>query len=311
MELYKRFRPRTLKGIVGQDAAVASLQKLMDGGNLPHAILLTGPSGTGKTTIARILKDHLNCGDADYQEVDCAAVLSPLDTVRNIQRASHLCPISGDCRIWFLEEVQSLSRASFSQQALLKLLEEVSETVYFMLATTDSQKLHKAVLTRCTEIKLRPLTADELERVMRRIIDKEQMEVSDAVIKEIIEASDGSARKALVILEQVGSLETEEAQIKAVQVSSIDKDMAISLARALINPRAKWNEVAPILKVLKDEDPEEIRYLVLGYSRTVLLSGGNLASRAFVIIDVFSENFWDSKQAGLAAACWEVVNSGR
>jgi DNA polymerase III gamma/tau subunit len=307
MSLYKKYRPRTLAAVVGQTGAVASLQKLMDRNELPHCILLTGPSGTGKTTIGRIIKRHLKCGNADYAEVDCALVSKPLETVREIKRASNLCPIEGDCRIWFLEEAQSLSRAGFSQQAMLKLLEDVSDSVYFILATTDPQKLHRAVHTRCTEVKLSALSVPVLEELVRFVAKQEGMKVSDEVITEIVEAAEGSARKALVVLEQVGSL-SEEEQHKAVLVSSLEKDQAIVLARALINPRVQWKEVAAVLKDLNSEDPEGLRNLVLVYSRSVLLGGSPLAQRAFMIIDYFSENFYDSKQAGLAAACWAVVH---
>lgn len=306
-ELYKRYRPRTLKGIVGQDGAVASLQKLIDKGSIPHAILLTGPSGCGKTTIGRILKELLQCGDADYREVDCPSVDSPLETVKTLQRAARLSPMAGECRVFFLEEAQSLSRAGFSQQALLKLLEDVPSHAYFILATTDAGKLHKAIHTRCTEVKLVSLSEISLKRVVQRVIDKEQMKVSEDIIAEIVDAADGSARKALVILEQVGSLETEEEQIKAVQASSINKDQAILLARELFKPDVQWSSVAAILKEIKD-DPEGVRYLVLNYFRTVLLGGGRFAPRAFMVIEIFSRNFYDSKAAGLAAACYEVVN---
>jgi DNA polymerase III subunit gamma/tau len=307
MDLYKRYRPKTLADVAGQFAAVASLQRLMDKGKLPHCILLTGPSGTGKTTIGRIIKRFLKCGSADYQEVDCAVVESPLDTVRMMRRVSNLHPMAGDCRVWFLEEAQSLSRAGFSQQAMLKLLEDVSDTVYFILATTDAQKLHRAVHTRCTEIRLIPLPALALEKLLLKVIAAEKMEVSEDVVVGIVEAADGSARKALVILEQVAGLKGDTAQMQGVQGSSVNKSLAIDLARALINPRAQWAPVATLLKDLKDEDPEGLRYLILGYARSVMLGGGNLAPRAFMIIDYFSDNFYDSKQAGLAAACWAVV----
>jgi len=280
----------------------------MDSGRLPHAILLTGPSGTGKTTIARILRDFLDCSENDYQEIDCAAVEHPLETVRSIHRAMRMSPLAGSCRVFFLEEAQSLSRAGFSQQAMLKMLEDVPSYVYFILASTDSQKLISTIHTRCTELRLNLLAPEDLRGLLLRVIGKEGFSVSQSVVEEIIEAAEGSARKALVILEQVGSLESQAAQMDGIKSATVNKVLAIDLARALIKPGVKWLEVAMVLKAIKDKDePEAVRYLILGYARTVLLGGGPLAARAFKIIDIFSKNFYDSKQAGLAAACWEVV----
>lgn len=304
MESYKRFRPKTLKGVVGQDGAVASLQKFIDGKKIPHAVLLTGPSGCGKTTIARILKDHLDCGAQDFFEVNCAD-FKGIESIREIRRLMNFNPISGSARIWLIDEAHKLTNDA--QNAFLKLLEDTPNHIYFMLATTDPQKLLKTIHTRCTEVKLVSLSEQNLIRVLQRVVNKESLKISEDVLQEIAEASDGSARKALVILDQISSIEDEKEQIQAIQATSIDKDLAISLARALINPGVKWPEVAGILKNLKD-DPEGIRYLILGYSRTVMLGGGKLASRAYLLIDIFSRNFYDSKAAGLAAACWEAIH---
>lgn len=301
--LYRKYRPKTLKAVVGQDGAVASLQKLIDKGRTPQVILLTGPSGTGKTTIGRIIKEHVKCGDADFVEVN-AADDKGIDMVRSIRRVVGLSPIDGESRMWLIDESHKLT--SEAQGAFLKMLEDTPKNVYFLLATTDPQKLIKTIHTRCSEIKLNALSSKALERVIERVCNAEQIKLTEDVRDEIIEASDGSARKALVILEQVAFLETEEEQIKAIQASTVNKALGIELARALINPRAQWGEVAKLLRDL-DEDPEGIRYLILSYSRSVLLGGGKLAWRASAMIEIFSDNFFDSKAAGLAGACYEVV----
>lgn len=302
--LYQKYRPKTLKAILGQDGAVASLQKLIDKQRIPHVILLTGPSGCGKTTIARILKEHVRCGDADFQEVN-AAESKGIDMVRGIQRAVNLSPIDGDSRLWLVDEAHKLTGEA--QGAFLKILEDTPKHVYFFLATTDPQKLLKTIHTRAAEIKLTAMPASALRRVLERAVNGEGYKLSEEVLDDIIEAADGSARKALVILEQVGLLETEEEQLKAIQASSVNKDLGIELARELINPRVQWADVAKILKEVVKEDPEGIRYLILGYARSVLLGGGRLSGRAFAIIDIFGRNFYDSKTAGLVAACYEVV----
>jgi DNA polymerase-3 subunit gamma/tau len=307
-ELYKKYRPRKLEQVIGQESAVRSLIKLMAKGakgDIPHALLLTGPSGVGKTTIARILKKVLECGNADFQEVNSSDDRG-VESIRLIRRRMNLAPIEGACRIWVLDEAHKLTNDA--QNAVLKMLEDTPGHVYFILLTTDSTKLIKAIHTRCTEVRLVSLSEKALTDLLLDVVAAEDLQVSNDVIQGIVECSEGSARKALVILGQIAGLEGDAEQMRGVQASSVNKSAAIDLARALINPKAQWAPVATILKDLKDEDPEGLRYLVLGYSRSVLLGGGPLATRAFMIIDYFSENFYDSKQAGLAAACWAVVH---
>src|SRR5687768_10085551 len=119
--LYKKHRPKTLKGIVGQDGAVASLQKMIDRNLIPHAILFTGDSGVGKTTIARILKDHLECGDPDFIEVN-AADSKGIDMVRDIRSRAGLSPMAGPCRVWLIDEAHKLT--TDAQNCILKILED-------------------------------------------------------------------------------------------------------------------------------------------------------------------------------------------
>lgn len=310
IELYKKHRPGKLETVVGQQGAVASLAKMFQRGDVPHALLLTGPSGCGKTTIGRIVKKHLECGDQDYTEIN-SADFKGIDMVREIRKQMHLAPISGDVRIWLIDEAHKLTNDA--QNALLKILEDTPSHAYFLLATTDPQKLLKTIHTRCSEVKLSPLSAAELVKLVKRVIDKEGLDVREDVVDEIVDAADGSARKALVILQQVAGLPAEE-QLKAIQTTTFNKDAALDLARLLVTkPQAGWADCASILRSLKDEDPEGIRYCVLGYARSCLVGSENrppvtkLVQRAFRVIDVFSSNFYDSKQAGLAAACYEVV----
>lgn len=310
-ELYKRYRPKTLKGVLGQDAAVASLQKLVDGNKIPHTLLLTGPSGCGKTTIGRILKEVLECGDADFTEINCAD-FKGIDMVRDIRRYANLAPMNGACRIWLIDEAHKLT--GDAQNAFLKILEDTPAHAYFMLATTDPQKLIKTIHTRATEVKLSAMSVDALERLVRRVVEREQMTLSDGIIGEIAEAAEGSGRKALVILEQVAGLETEAEQLQAIQTTSLNKADAFKLAQALFNwnRQTQWTDIAKLLRLLANEDAEAIRYVVLGYARSCLVGkdekppNASACGKAFGIIEIFGRNFYDSKQPGLAAACWEA-----
>lgn len=308
-ELYKRYRPTKLERVMGQQAAIAPLVSMVSKGKIPHCLLLTGPSGCGKTTIARILKGHLECGDHDFFEINCAD-FKGIDMVRDIRSSCGLHPMSGKTKIWLVDECHKLT--GDAQNAFLKLLEDTPKHVYFCLATTDPQKLIKTIHTRAFQVKLVSLSADALEDLVKRVASKEGIEVGQDVVDELVEAAEGSARKALVILEQISHVSGDEAQIKAIQTTTFNKDEAISLARALLQ-KAAWVEVAKILRNLSDQDVEGIRYCVLGYARAVLIGKEGkapnirLASRAFLMIDVFARNLYDSKHAGLAACCWEVV----
>jgi DNA polymerase III gamma/tau subunit len=313
-ELYLRYRPKTLDEIVGQNSAIASIQRLIERNNIPHCILLTGPTGVGKTTIGRILRRVLKCHKTDYHEKDCTTEEKPLDFVRELKRSTSLCPMNGKVSVWFLEEFQSLARAGFSQQALLKLLEDCPSHVYFILATTDPSKIFKAIHSRATEVRLGPVATKDLKVLIERVATAEKMEITKDVIESVAEASEGSARKALVILEQIGSLDGEKAQLEAIDRASASKDEAIKLARLLLFGNPKWPEVAKTLKDIAAEDPEGIRRLIMAYARTILIGSENkppnmkFAPRAFYVIDIFSKPFYDTQHAGLAAACWEFLN---
>lgn len=299
-ELYRKYRPETFSGLIGQDDAVKMLKDMGKRNVIPHCILFTGPSGCGKTTIARILKSKLNCSDFDFNEMNIADARG-IDVVREIRSRMGLAPIGGSVRIWLLDEV---ARATTDfQNALLKLLEDTLPTVYFFLATTEPQKLLATIKTRATEIKVKALNDKDMEKLLNSIAEKEQFVLSESVRDKITEAAEGSPRKALVLLNQVAGLDNEEDQL-AVVSAGVASAQSIELCRALMNPKVRWPEVAKIIKLL-EEEPESLRRMVLGYANAVLLNSGN--SRAYEMITCFERNYFDSGKAGLAASAYELI----
>ena len=302
-ELYRVHRPKTFKGVLGQSDAVRTLLDLTKTGRVPHALLLTGPSGVGKTTLARILKTKLECSDADFSEVNCADFRG-IDMVREIRTRMQLAPITGKCRIWLIDECHKLS--GDAQNAFLKTLEDTPAHVYFILATTEPEKLLTTIKTRCTEIKLKALSPAALKELVLSVAEKEGKELKDEVVERLIEHSEGSARKVLVLLNAVIGLENEEEQLNAIQQND-HRAKAIELARTLLNPGAKWPQVAKLIKEI-DEEPETLRHMVLAYMSNVMLGGGKMSGRAFQVADVFQHSFYESKRAGLVLACYAVTN---
>jgi DNA polymerase-3 subunit gamma/tau len=304
-ELYRRYRPKSLKGVVGQDPAVKVVARMLKTG-WHHAVLLSGPSGTGKTTIARIVRRNIGCGEADYSEVDCASV-SPLEKIRKIQDTMRAAPISGTTKMWVLDEVQALSRAKFAQQALLKMLEDPPDHAFFVLCTTDPGKLIPTVRNRATEIKLLPVGPRELAALVAKVAAAEGEEVNGEVAEKIVEHAEGSPRMALNLLGKVvGQPEKDALEI-------IDRETAsqthVVIGRLLFDPRSRWADVRAALREVQD-DAESLRPQILGYANAILLNPNNGPAKtktALLVIESFRDNFIDGGRAALNASCYQVL----
>lgn len=306
-ELYRKYRPRKLTDVFGQDAAVEAIQKWLDGDAVPHAIGLTGPSGTGKTTIARILRRKIGAGEKrDFKEINCADK-NGIDSVREIQRGSNLYPI-GKARMYLLDEAHQLT--SQAQNGLLKILEDPPEFSYFVICTTDPQKLINTIHTRLSIVALRSLAHAEIVKLVLQTCKAEGKKLDKGVVEKLADHADGSARRALVILGSIIGLSDTRKQINLIE-SSDAKTEAIQIARALIDSRTDWRKMSALLKNCNLGDAEGMRNLVLSYCTSVLLGDNKkLWHRAGMIIDFFSESMFYSKRAGFVHKCWEVLKSG-
>lgn len=300
-ELYRVYRPKQFEDVAGQPEAVKMLAGMVAKNRVPHALMLTGPSGVGKTTLARILRRKLGCHSSDFTELNCADVRG-IDAVRDVQRAAGLAPMGGKCRMWLLDESAKLTNDA--QTMLLKVLEDTPAHAYFVLATTDPQKHLKTILNRCTEIRLRPLPADNLRQLVGKVAEEEAIELVPEVLDKLVEVADGSARKALVLLQQIAQLPEDREQLDTLERADT-KRQAIEIARALLDPRSKWDKVAAVLRDL-DDDPESVRHLILAYAQSVVLGGGQMAGQAGKMLTFFESNFFDSKKPGLVGRCWEM-----
>ena len=198
-ELYKKYRPRKFSDVHGQDGVLASLQAKITAKQVPHAILFIGPSGVGKTTITRILAKKLKCG-RNYKEVD-AADNRGIDMVRAIKREMMQAPLGkAKCKMYCIDEAHKMSPDAMN--ALLKPLENTPSHVYFVLCTTDPQKIIKTIQTRCTQYKLTDLTDVQMIDAISDVIDKEGMKsLPEKVLDKVLEVADGSARRAIVLLD--------------------------------------------------------------------------------------------------------------
>lgn len=303
LELYKKYRPTAFKQIVGQAEAVNTLTSWFKNNKVPHTMLFTGPSGCGKTTLARIVQKKLNCGRADFKEINGASSRG-IDDVREIERRMGSSSVQGSCRIWYIDECHKLTNDA--QNALLKITEDTPRHVYFLLATTIPGKLIETIKTRASTINLKLLSPKEMDVLIRRTAAAENVELSDEVIDKIVNMAEGMARKGMVLLGQIINLPTEQEQLDAL-IPEATQRKGFELWQMLINPSIKWREVGAMLKEL-EEEPEGIRRMVLAIATKVLCGGGAKAGRAFIIINTFRDHYYDCGKAGLVANCYEVVS---
>jgi len=301
MSLYLKYRPKNFDEVIGNKAVVYTIKSLLKTGKFPHSSLLTGPTGCGKTTLARIIADELGAG-GDFVEID-SADFRGIDTIREIRKRAQYAPMNGKCRVFLLDECHKLSNDA--QNAMLKILEDTPKHVYFILATTDPQKLISTIKGRTTIFEVKVFNDNEMMHLLRRVVRQEGENLQKLVYEQIIQDSFGHPRNALQILEKVLA-SPEDQRLQIAKQTAEAQSQSIELCRALIDG-SPWKKVSNILKGLKDEDPESIRRHVLGYSQSVLLN--KTSDRAAIVIDEFSDYFYSGGFARLILACYTVVKS--
>ena len=194
-----------------------------------------------------------------------------------------------------------------AQNALLKALEDPPNHVYFILCTTNPEKLLKTIKSRCTTFNLEPLGKKTMLRFLNEICDEEEVEVPQDVLKLIAKNSQGHPRAALVALDKIIDLDEDDMLEAAEQVAE-EESQVIDLCQALIK-RSPWKKVSEILNGLKDKEPESVRWAVLGYCNSVMLNSATPNPNAYLVMDAFRENFYDTKHFGLTLACYEALEA--
>src|SRR3990172_1122903 len=241
-----------------------------------------------------------------------------IDTAREIIMACQYEPLYGDVKVIILNECHK-STNEF-QNAMLEILEEPPKSVFFILCTTEPEKLLKTIKTRATTFNVTPLRKHDMINLINWVLDSEKVEITEKVKSSILFSADGCARKALVILDQIIDISNEEKQIEAIAENTPEETLVIELCRKIITREDalgnKGKDLSVMLKGM-DQDAEGIRRAILGYLSAVLLnttqSGkGKGASKVIedegrriaTIMAEFSNNYFYSGKAGLVTSCF-------
>ena len=297
--LHILYRPRTLDEVAGNTGAVAAVQGMLerDLRDIPHSWLFSGPSGCGKTTLARIVAKQLGCSDMDFYEFNSSSMRG-IDTIRDIEQKCKLAPMAGNVKVYLLDEIHMLTPAA--QEASLKILEDAPNNVFFFLATTNPEKLKKAMRTRCTDIVVKSLNSRETLSLLKGIVEEEEKNVDSDVLKKIAVSCDGSPREAVKMLDMVIDVKDKDSALDVIENTHTSEASAIELCRALLK-KEQWKNIAKIINSMEAE-PEQVRRAVLTYFSKVLLGNGEI--RIAEILEQFEDNYFDSGKAGLILSCF-------
>jgi len=297
--LHLKYRPQNLSEVYGNEFLVESVQSFLrrKPENQPRAYLLHGPSGTGKTTIARIMAKEMGAAGMDLVEINSADYRG-IETVRNLIKRIALKPMESKIRAYILDEAHQFSKDAM--EGLNKPLEDTPEHVRFFICTTDPQKLLLTNRNRCTQIAVNPLDDRDMGQLIAGVVLKEDKKISRSALNKIVEVAQGSPRMALTVLDRVIDLPRSE-QADAVEGLGENTAEIIDLCRALMQNR-EWQA---IVKALKDggAEPEDLRRAVLGYCTTAMLGGD---SQAYLVMDAFREPTYSTGWAGICLSCYDA-----
>lgn len=299
--LHIKYRPATFDELYGNKVMLKVLKSKVEE-KKTSTYILAGERGTGKTTTARIMAEELGLkSKRDLKEYDIADI-GLKDKARQIKEDLRYKPFSGGTRVLILDECQEASAGFW--QAMLKTLEEPPLNTYFILCTTDPQKLPKAILSRCSPYLFGKLTVKVITELLKNVCEKEGAEFPDEVLEGIAKKTDGIPREALVLLDKVIDLEStdeiEEIILNHFTGESFDKT-AFEIARELLNGKKKWDKIAELIKSMDNDNWEAARLTVLGYMASVLLGGNEKAEE---IGSLFMDNLFYSKKFGFVQACY-------
>jgi len=306
MPFHTTYRPDDFSEVIGNKSVIRSLEAIFEKGKgFPHSYLLHGPSGAGKTSIARIIAKKLKCSSHDFREMDFGRERG-IDVIREMSKNTFYKPLDGGTKVVLIDEAHQMTKDA--SNALLKILEEPPSHAYFILCTTDPQKLLTTVRNRCMEFEVNALSDKQMKILLHRVCEKEaSREVKNKILKKIIDKAEGCPRHALQLLEQIISL-SEKHQLKAIKAFQTQEEKVIDLCRALLN-KERWSKIAKIIKGIEGgEDPERVRLAVLGYMASVMLGSEKGNTQAIIAINNFKDNFYSSGRSGLILSSFKSIH---
>jgi DNA polymerase III subunit gamma/tau len=301
--LARKYRPQRFSDVAGQDHVTRTLLNALSQNRIAHGYIFSGHRGIGKTTIARILAQALNCrteigsaqrpspepcgvcdscveirqGNAvDVIEID-AATNRGIDEIRELRDAARYSPARDRYKIYILDEAHQITEAAFN--ALLKTLEEPPAHVVFMMATTEPENIPQTIRSRCQHFSFHAVRFDDILAQLRGIATQEQVEAEDAALALLAEAGDGSMRDALSIMDQAiasAPLEGGRPALSAAQIRELMGSVPNTVFERMLEAVAQQQsaELMEQLNVLLNagHSPQSLARQMVRYLRNALMA---------------------------------------
>ncbi|NLG81529.1 MAG: DNA polymerase III subunit gamma/tau [Bacilli bacterium] len=289
--LYRMYRPNTFAEVFGQHHITKTFQNALKNDKISHAYLFTGPRGTGKTSVAKIIAKAVNCEkaptdepcnecpsclsinsgfDNDIYEID-AASNNGVDEIREIRDKVKYAPTVGRYKVYIIDEVHMLSTGAFN--ALLKTLEEPPAHVIFILATTEPHKIPATIISRCQRFDFKSISTKDIIERIKFIVKEENIQIEEKAIVTIAKNAHGGMRDALSLLDQAISYSDGIVTEKNVHeiTGTISEEMLVDLAQELLNGNTQ-NVIEKIDKfIAMGKEPLRILEDMIFYFRDVFL----------------------------------------
>lgn len=332
--LYRKYRSQTFGEMVGQEVVATTLKQAIEQGKISHAYLFSGPRGTGKTSAAKIFAKAMNCPNQvggepcndcyicqaitegsleDVIEID-AASNNGVDEIRDIRDKSTYAPSLATYKVYIIDEVHMLSTGAFN--ALLKTLEEPTENVVFILATTELHKIPATILSRVQRFEFKSIKVTDIQEHLAAILTKEGLIFDEQALTIIARRAEGGMRDALSILDQALSL-SQDQQVTLEIAEEITGSISLRALDDYVASLRQGDSVTALqhLQTLFDQGKSMSRFAtdLLHYLRDVLIvqTGGedthlttgfseNLAleqARIFTMIEMVTRGLADIKSS--------------
>ncbi len=316
--LYRKYRPKQFSDIIGQDHVVKTLKNAIKNDNISHAYLFTGPRGTGKTTMARLLAKAVNCVDdsssepcnkcdscksitkgnaVDLIEIDAASHRG-IDEIRELREGIRFSPTNLKYKVYIIDESHQLTKGAAN--ALLKTLEEAPAHAIFVLATTEPQKMISTIISRCQRFDFRKPTLSGIIKKLKKILKAEMVEADTRSLEIIATAAGGSFRDAESLLDQILTFTDKKLEEKDVKnlLGLVETEYIFDFVDLLINKK-RLAAVKYLEKLYKEGvNLEEFHDSLLEYLRqllTVNLSKANPDDKESFVTTSLKVSFTDKQ----------------